>query len=109
MVGLLLHVMVVVVGPADLFENLLFFFLEYVRLRVRDNASDVGLDRIFSARVIGYRARNPKNKMNVAQTPAGSSCACLDFRFRMPKIFIRDTDEYDDPVGNPARELEHLR
>src|SRR2546430_3511526 len=45
--GRLLHVLVVVVGLPDFFENLLLSLVEHERQGMFDDARHVGLDRIF--------------------------------------------------------------
>ena len=48
MIRLLIHVMIVVVGFADLFQNLLLIGIEHVGKRMGHDARDVGLHGIFS-------------------------------------------------------------
>ena len=46
-VRLLIHVVIVIVSFADLFQNFLFIWIEHVRKRMRHDAGDVGFHGIF--------------------------------------------------------------
>ena len=60
MVRLLIHVVIVIVGFADLLQNLLLIRIEHVGKRMRHDARNVGFHGIFSRRFIRDGAGNPQ-------------------------------------------------
>ena len=79
MIRLLVHVVVVIVGFADLFQNFLFVRIQYVRQRMRDNPGDVGFHRIFRRSALGNGTGDPKHETDVSQFSSSGLRAGGDF------------------------------